>query len=83
MEATCSGPDTPKYLFPKNLPKSRFLFGAAELKAGMFGPAPKVGAHSHHDFCLSTDNFRIAGRSFPNPVSARFYATGELIRIYL
>ena len=28
----------PKYLFPKNLPKSRFLFGAAEL--GTFGQAP-------------------------------------------
>ena len=32
--------DIPKYLFPKSLPKSRFLFGAAELKAGMFGPVP-------------------------------------------
>jgi DNA primase len=29
---------SPKYLFPKNLPKSRFLFGAHEL--GTFGPAP-------------------------------------------
>lgn len=32
--------DSPKYLFPARLPKSRFLFGAAELAAGMFGPAP-------------------------------------------
>jgi DNA primase len=31
---------SPKYRFPANLPKSRFLFGAAELKAGTFGPAP-------------------------------------------
>ena len=30
----------PKYLFPKNLPKSQFLFGAAELKAGIFGQLP-------------------------------------------
>lgn len=30
----------PKYLFPKNLPKSRFLFGSAEILAGTFGPAP-------------------------------------------
>ena len=34
-------PETePKYLFPKNLPKSRFLFGSAEILAGTFGPAP-------------------------------------------
>src|ERR1039458_7207043 len=32
--------DTPKYLFPKNLPKSRFLFGSAEILAGTFGQAP-------------------------------------------
>ena len=35
-----NAPDTdiPKYLFPRNLPKSRFLFGAHEL--GTFGQAP-------------------------------------------
>ena len=33
-------PDIPKYLFPKNLPKSRFLFGSDVLKADTFGPAP-------------------------------------------
>jgi DNA primase len=37
---TSGNPDNPKYLFPKNLPKSRFLFGAAELVAGTFGPVP-------------------------------------------
>jgi hypothetical protein len=31
---------TPKYLFPRNLPKHLFLFGAAELKAGTFGQVP-------------------------------------------
>jgi DNA primase len=30
----------PKHLFPKNLPKSRFPFGAAEVAAGTFGQAP-------------------------------------------
>lgn len=39
--------DVPKYLFPKNLPKSKFLFGAYEL---LLGQAP---AHQHegHDTC--------------------------------
>jgi hypothetical protein len=32
--------EAPKYLFPKNLPKSRFLFGSAEIVAGTFGQAP-------------------------------------------
>jgi DNA primase len=32
--------DTAKYLFPRNLPKSHFLFGSAEILAGTFGPAP-------------------------------------------
>lgn len=32
-------PDNPKYLFPKNLPKSRFLFGASELAKGLYLPA--------------------------------------------
>lgn len=30
----------PKYLFPANLPKSLFLFGAYEIRQGKFGPAP-------------------------------------------
>lgn len=30
----------PKYLWPKGLPKSRFLFGAHEILAGTFGSAP-------------------------------------------
>jgi DNA primase len=37
---TNSREEDPKYLFPKNLPKSRFLFGAAEILAGRFGEAP-------------------------------------------
>jgi DNA primase len=34
-------PETePKYLFPRDFPKSRFLFGSAEILAGTFGQAP-------------------------------------------
>lgn len=32
--------NTPKYLFPRNLPKSRFLFGAAEILAGKSDSRP-------------------------------------------
>jgi DNA primase len=37
-DSSSENQNDPKYLFPKNLPKSRFLFGAWEL--GTFGPAP-------------------------------------------
>jgi hypothetical protein len=36
-------PDIPKYLFPKNLPKSRFLFGAWELSKGLYLPSCRQG----------------------------------------
>ncbi len=35
--------DSPKYLFPKNLPKSRFLFGAWELAKGLYLPHVRQG----------------------------------------
>jgi len=45
--------DSPKYLFPRNLPKHLFLFGAHEILAGTFGPPPvRVAYLVESPFCV-------------------------------
>jgi DNA primase len=40
--STTSGENASKYLFPKNLPKSRFLFGAHEIAFGLWRNGPQT-----------------------------------------
>lgn len=72
-------PETPKYLFPAGLPKSRFLFGAHELWEG----------HPHRivylvesPFCVIIPNMTIATPRRANGMRAGAHSAKEYINIW-
>ena len=59
---TCDSKEQPKYLLPKGLAKSRFLFGADVVKAGKFGHVPsRVCYLVESPFCV----MKFASMGFP------------------